>query len=115
MGGFIGASLRYISSLGLDKLYPSPFPSSTFLINFLGCLILGLLMNMGITNTESWPAKEFFAIGILGGFTTFSTFGMESYRLMEAGHLMTALFYMIGSVIAGIFGIWLSQFLAKQI
>ncbi len=72
-------------------------------------------MNLGITNTETWPAKEFLVMGILGGFTTFSTFGMESYRLMESGQLMTALSYMIGSVIAGIFGIWLSQFLAKQI
>ena len=115
MGGFIGVSLRYISSLGFDKFYTSTFPSSTLLINFLGCFILGLLMNMGITNTETWPAKEFLVIGILGGFTTFSTFGMESYRLMETGYLVTSLFYMIGSVIAGIFGIWLSQFLAKQI
>jgi CrcB protein len=115
MGGFIGVSLRYISSLGFDKFYTSTFPSSTFLINFIGCFILGLLMNMGITNTETWPAREFLVIGILGGFTTFSTFGMESYRLMETGHLVTALFYMIGSVTAGIFGIWLSQFLARQI
>lgn len=76
---------------------------------------MGILMNLGITNTETWPAKEFLVMGILGGFTTFSTFGMESYRLMESGQLMTALSYMIGSVIAGIFGIWLSQFLAKQI
>jgi CrcB protein len=115
MGGFIGVSLRYISSFALDKPSTSTFPFSTFLINFLGCFILGLLINMGITNTETWPAKEFCVIGILGGFTTFSTFGMESYRLMETGHLVTALFYMIGSVTAGIFGIWLSQFLARQI
>ena len=70
-------------------------------------------MNMGVTNTDTWPAKELLVIGILGGFTTFSTFGMESYKLMEAGHLVTSLFYIMGSVIAGIFGIWLSQFLAK--
>ena len=115
MGGFIGASLRYISSSGIEKLCTTPFPFSTFLINFLGCLILGLLMNLGITDTEIWPAKEFLSIGILGGFTTFSTFGMESYRLMESGHLVIALFYMIGSVVAGIFGIWVSQFMAQQI
>jgi len=60
-------------------------------------------------------SKRVFVIGILGGFTTFSTFGMESYRLMESGRLLTALFYMIGSVITGVFGIWLSQFWAKQI
>ena len=66
-------------------------------------------MNMGITNTETWPAKEFMLIGILGGFTTFSTFGVESFQLIESGEFMAALIYMSASVIFGILGIWLSQ------
>ena len=113
MGGFIGATLRYIFSLSFDKIYAPSFPFSTFLINFLGCFILGLLMNMGITNTETWPVKEFIVIGILGGYTTFSTFGMEAYRLMESGELMTALIYISASVIFGILGIWLSQLIVR--
>ena len=113
MGGFIGATLRYISSLGFDKIHTSPFLSSTFLINFIGCFILGLLMNIGITNTETWPAKEFMVIGILGGFTTFSTFGVESFQLIESGEFMTALIYMSASVIFGILGIWLSQLIVR--
>jgi len=113
MGGFIGATLRYISSLVFDKIYVSPFPFSTFLVNFLGCLILGLLMNMGITNTETWPAKEFMVIGILGGFTTFSAFGLESFLLIESGEFMTALIYIFSSVIFGILGIWLSQLIVR--
>ena len=113
MGGFIGATLRYISSLGFDKIYVTPFPLSTFLINFLGCFILGLLMNMGITNIETWPAKEFIIIGILGGFTTFSAFGVESFQLIESGKFMTALIYMSASVIFGILGIWLSQLIVS--
>ena len=113
MGGFIGATLRYISSLCFDKIYASPFPFSTFFINFLGCLILGLLMNMGITNTETWPAKEFMVIGILGGFTTFSAFGLESFQLVESGEFMTALIYIFSSVIFGILGIWLSQLIVR--
>ena len=113
MGGFIGATLRYISRLGFDKIYVSPFPFSTFFINFLGCFILGLLMQMGITNTETWPAKEFMVIGILGGFTTFSALGLESFQLIESGEFMTALIYMSASVTFGILGIGLSQLLAK--
>ena len=113
MGGFIGATLRYISSLAFDKVYASPFPFSTFFINFSGCFILGLLMNMGITNTETWPVKEFMVIGILGGFTTFSTFGVESFQLIESGEFMTAVIYMSASVILGILGIWLSQLIVS--
>ena len=113
MGGFIGATLRYIFSLGFEKIYTSLFPFTTFLINFLGCFILGLLMHMGITNTETWPAKEFMVIGILGGFTTFSAFGLESFQLIELGEFMTALIYMFVSVIFGILGIWLSQLIVR--
>ena len=70
-------------------------------------------MNMGITNTETWPAKEFMVIGVLGGFTTFSTFGVESFQLIESGEFMTALIYMSASVIFGILGIWLSQLIVR--
>ena len=70
-------------------------------------------MNMGITNTETWPAKEFMLIGILGGFTTFSAFGVESFQLIESGEFMTALIYMSASVIFGILGIWLSQLIVR--
>ena len=85
---------------------------------FLGFGVLFFSLLVPILSETHLPIQMLVAvlvIGILGGFTTFSTFGMESYRLMEAGQLVTALFYMIGSVTAGIFGIWLSQFLAKQI
>ena len=70
-------------------------------------------MNMGITNTETWPAKEFMVIGILGGFTTFSAFGLESFQLIESGEFMTALIYTSVSVIFGILGIWLSQLIVR--
>ena len=70
-------------------------------------------MNMGITNTETWPAKEFMAIGLLGGFTTFSAFGLESFQLIESGEFMTALIYMSASVIFAILGIWLSQLIVR--
>ena len=70
-------------------------------------------MQMGITNTETWPAKEFMVIGILGGFTTFSALGLESFQLIESGEFMTALIYMSASVTFGILGIGLSQLLAK--
>ena len=70
-------------------------------------------MNIGITNTETWPAKEFMVIGILGGFTTFSAFGVESFQLIESGEFLTALIYISASVIFGILGIWVSQLIVR--
>jgi len=70
-------------------------------------------MNMGITNTETWPAKEFIVIGILGGFTTFSALGLESFQLIESREFMIALIYMSASIIFGILGIWLSQLIVR--
>ena len=70
-------------------------------------------MNIGITNIETWPAKEFMVIGILGGFTTFSAFGVESFQLIESGEFMTAVIYISASVIFGILGIWLSQLIVR--
>ena len=70
-------------------------------------------MNMGITNIETWPAKEFLVIGILGGFTTFSTFGVESFQLIQSGEFITALIYMSASVLFGILGIWFSQLIVR--
>jgi len=113
LGGFIGAILRYTTSLGLEKIATSLFPISTFLVNFLGCFILGLLINMGSTFLDALPVKEFLIIGLLGGFTTFSTFGVEIYELFKSGEMIIGMLYMIFSIVAAVFGIWFSQFLVN--
>ena len=113
LGGFIGTILRYTASLGFEKIAIPLFPIATFLVNFLGCFILGLLINMGNSLLDTLPVKEFLIIGLLGGFTTFSTFSLEVYDLFKSGEMIIGMIYMILSIASGVFGIWLSQFLVN--
>ena len=109
MGGFIGAVLRYIINLGFEKIDYSIFPIGTLIINFIGCFLLGSLINFDIISNEEWPANEFMVIGVLGGFTTFSTFANESLRLLEMDHFYIASIYILISIFSGLGGIWLSR------
>ncbi len=106
-GGFIGASLRYITSTWFSQFSRFGFPLGTFAVNFIGCTLLGIFVGLGLGKTTSLPIREFVAIGILGGFTTFSAFGLESFEMLKAGQLAISLFYIIGSMFVGLSGIGL--------
>jgi CrcB protein len=83
IGGFIGAVLRYLISRYLNQLIPS-FPVGTFIVNMTGSFILGFLMYAFISGRSiSGSMRDFITIGILGGFTTMSSFAYESFRLLE--------------------------------
>jgi CrcB protein len=84
-GGFIGAALRYIASTWFFQFTRFGFPLGTFAVNFIGCTLLGIFVGLGLGKTTTLPLREFVAIGILGGFTTFSTFGLESFEMLQAG------------------------------
>ncbi|TCM70891.1 CrcB protein [Acinetobacter calcoaceticus] len=104
-GGAIGASLRYALSLYLVKPQ-NLFPWPTWWINISGCVLAGIFFAC----TERYPILQqqtrlFFMVGILGGYTTFSSFGLETFVLLKQGHLMIALAYVISSVIVGVVGL----------
>lgn len=107
IGGFIGAISRYIFGILIIKNFPTPFPIPTLFVNFLGCLLFGYFVNHNIINQSNYPMKEFLLIGILGGFTTFSTFGYEVVSLIQKQQIQTAILYISLSLILGVFAIWL--------
>jgi len=113
LGGFLGASLRYVCSTLIEKSYLGQFPLSTFLINIVGCFLLGLFVNSQWNSGEDMVVYNFLVVGVLGGFTTFSTFGLESISLIQMGHTLLACSYIIGSVVAGCCGLWVAQLLLK--
>lgn len=83
LGGFIGASLRFVISRYLSGLVPS-FPLGTLTVNILGSLVLGFIMySLSLGKNISPEMRDFITIGIIGGFTTMSSFAYESFRLFE--------------------------------
>jgi CrcB protein len=102
IGGAIGAVMRYILS-GIDyKFSGGVFPISTLIVNLLGSLLIGFLWGMFETVVISSNIRMFIFIGILGGFTTFSTFALENFNLIRDGEHSIALANVIVSNIVGI-------------
>lgn len=91
LGGFIGTIFRYLLSAMPYKYVTTHFPLGTLFVNFLGACIIGYFMEFTLTRSYvSDTFRVFVAIGILGGFTTFSTFSYETISLLRAGHLTYA-------------------------
>ena len=112
-GGFIGASLRYIASIWLSQFPRFGFPLGTFAVNCIGCTLLGVFVGLGLEKNSTLPLKEFVVIGVLGGFTTFSTFGLESFEMLQAGHLKMTAIYVLGSIVLGLGGIGLGILITR--
>jgi CrcB protein len=117
-GGALGALARYGLTEAIPVL-PGRFPLSTFLINVSGCLLIGVLM---VLITEVYPAhrllRPFLGVGVLGGFTTFSTYANEVRVLLNPGWAMTALAYLFGTIAAALlaawFGVWLTRLATRR-
>jgi fluoride exporter len=100
-GGALGAPIRYELSVRVH-VAPGSFPWSTFWINVSGSFLLGLLLTFML---ERWPptryVRPFLAIGVLGAYTTFSTYSVETDLLFRDGHVAVGLSYALGSLAAG--------------
>lgn len=117
MGGFMGSVLRYGLSGYVQQLTRSiGFPYGTLAVNLLGCLVIGFLAQLA--DTRGWlsdDARAFLFIGVLGGFTTFSTFGNESLNLLRDGENLLALANVGAHVILGLGAVWAGRTLAYLI
>ena len=114
LGGFLGAVARYtLGGLVLHLTVQERFPFSTFAVNVLGCLAVGVLAGLAERHQAFGPdARLFLFTGLLGGFTTFSAFGLEAVYLLRRGEVATAALYAGGSVVLGIAAVWLGLKLA---
>jgi len=112
-GGFIGASLRYIISSWFSQLSRFGFPLGTFAVNFTGYILLGVFVGPGLGKTTLLPLRKFAVVSILGGFTTFSAFGLEPDGLLKSGQLCMTLIYIMGSIVLGFSGIGLGLLITR--
>lgn len=115
VGGFLGAILRYLMSGWVQDLLGKPYwPYGTLAVNVLGCLVLGFLVGLvEVRNVFSPEVRSLLFIGVLGGFTTFSTFGVETSALLRDGALTSAAANILLQVVLGVgaamMGYYLSQ------
>lgn len=108
-GGFIGTVLRFLLNTWVYRVFAYPiFPYGTFLVNMIGCLLIGLLGGLADSrNIFSPEYRIFIFIGILGGFTTFSSFGYDTFGLVRSGHFSLASLNVILQVFLGLSAVWL--------
>lgn len=117
LGGFAGAILRYLVSGWVQNRSGSIiFPYGTAAVNLIGCFIIGLLTFLVETRSSfSVETRAFVLIGLLGSFTTFSTFGSETLMLLRNGRIDMAALYAGGQVVIGVLMVWLGRLLASGI
>jgi len=116
LGGALGSMLRYGLGGAIARLKAGwTFPLETLLINVSGCIAIGLLAGLGeARGVFSASARAFLFIGVLGGFTTFSTFGYETLQLLRDGQWPAAMLSTSLQAVLGIGGAWLGQAIARS-
>jgi fluoride exporter len=110
LGGAVGSVLRYeTGALVLRQVGTAPFPWGTFTVNVLGCAIAGVLAGLGERHAFLTAEMRLLLFtGFLGGFTTFSAFGVETIALVERGEWAVAALYVVLSLTCGLAALWLA-------
>lgn len=115
-GSFLGGGSRFLVSKLVGGLFATSFPVATFIVNLLGCLLLGFVSN--IPSTLSWlspQARLFLTTGFCGGLTTFSTFMNENLSLANDQNYLCLFAYLVGSFALGLIFVWAGGALAKAV
>ena len=116
MAGALGAVSRYGVGLWAQKQWGSHFAFGTLVVNVIGCLVLGVILELDSqTDWINTPVRLFFAVGFLGAFTTFSTFGFETLKYMQQGSHHLAVLNIASNLVLGLLAIWLGWILARII
>jgi len=107
VGGAIGSTARYVFSQLVQHATGTLFPIGTFAVNCVGCLVFGAIAGAAEQRVQMAPElRLFLLVGVLGGFTTFSSYAFESVSLMRDGQFAAAFVNVVGQVVAGLVGLW---------
>lgn len=115
-GGGVGSVLRYFMSGWMYALFGSDFPYGTFAVNVIGSFVIALFLTAAEDRFLVSPeVRTFVAIGVLGGFTTFSTFTYETLGLFRDGSVLLGATNIFGSITVALFAAWLGILVGKLI
>jgi CrcB protein len=102
-GGALGSVARYLVGMGATRMFGLTFPWGTLIINIAGSFLIGAFVELFALKWDlPQEARVFLVVGICGGFTTFSTFSLDAYVLMQRGEMALAAAYIAGSVVLSI-------------
>jgi CrcB protein len=113
-GGFIGSAARYAAGGMVHRFTGFTFPWGTVAVNIFGCFLIGLIAALSESRQMLTPEIRLLVmVGVLGGFTTFSTFGFETFQLLRDGELLRAIFYAGIQLLAGLIMVWIGYTIAR--
>jgi len=115
VGAGLGGLARYVAGTWIMAKYGGRFPLGTLVINVTGSFLIGVLMMLFTERLHPHPNwRLFLVVGVLGGYTTFSSFEYETFQAVRDGESWMALLYVLGSVGVGYVGVWLGALLAAR-
>ena len=114
LGGALGASARYLTGVAAMRLMGPGFPWGTLAVNVVGSFLMGVLVIV-LAHKDATRLAPFLMTGILGGFTTFSAFSLDTMAMVERGQTTLAGFYVVASVLLSLGAIVLAMFLARGV
>ena len=106
LGGALGAGARYLVGQAMMSWFGPNYPWGTLAVNLIGGLAMGVLVGMLVRMPAEEQARLFFAVGVLGGFTTFSAFSLELVTMLERGAMLTAVGYALASVLGAVLALF---------
>ena len=114
-GAGLGGLARYVAGTWIMAKYGGRFPLGTFVINVTGSFLIGVLMMLFTERLQPHPNwRLFLVVGVLGGYTTFSSFEYETFQAVRDGTNWLAALYVLASVVVGYLGVWLGALLALR-
>ncbi|MDZ5647639.1 fluoride efflux transporter CrcB [Nitrospirillum sp. BR 11828] len=116
VGGALGSVLRYLSQIWLGRLLGLDFPWGTLFVNVLGSLVMGVLAELTARVWSPTPElRTFLVVGVLGGFTTFSSFSLDIGMLVSRDDWMVAMLYFMATLVVGVGGLFVGMALVRAV